>query len=150
MKMFSAAVIAAADLALGVANATRTCDKKSPRNTAPIAPPLRAGTLPITPASLSAIKRVVSGAAKSRRKTCGFVSAGLFCLITTFSGALPAQAQDADRLQARLDNLRSEHAAGQLQLQALDDRRNELGATLLRIAGAIQVLEELLAELPQE
>ena len=48
-------------------------------------------------------------------------------------------------LHHRLAELRSEAQAGAQQLELLDARRVELRDTLLRIGGAIQVLEELLA-----
>lgn len=51
-----------------------------------------------------------------------------------------------DSLKARLEQLKQEHAAGEQQLQALETRKNELKHTLLRIQGAIQVLEEMLSE----
>lgn len=44
----------------------------------------------------------------------------------------------------RLQQLHSELELGQKQLGLLDTRRDQLQATLLRITGAIQVLEELL------
>ncbi len=47
--------------------------------------------------------------------------------------------------RARLEELRAEAQSGEHQLQLLDARRAELRDTILRIAGAIQVLEELLA-----
>lgn len=43
----------------------------------------------------------------------------------------------------RLAQLRKELEAGNLQLENLDKRATELRQTLLRISGAIQVLEEL-------
>lgn len=43
----------------------------------------------------------------------------------------------------RLGQLREERARGERQLELLDRHRAELRDTLLRIAGAIQVLEEL-------
>ena len=45
--------------------------------------------------------------------------------------------------QKRLEELREELAQGRIQLDALDRRREDLRETMLRIAGAIQVLEEL-------
>jgi prefoldin subunit 5 len=48
-----------------------------------------------------------------------------------------------NNVHERLDELRSEAETGQRQLQLLDERRTELRDTLLRIAGAIQVLEEI-------
>ena len=50
-----------------------------------------------------------------------------------------------DRIRERLSELRGEYEAGQQQIQLLEQRREELQGTLLRISGAIQVLEELLA-----
>jgi hypothetical protein len=49
-------------------------------------------------------------------------------------------------LTARLDELRSEHEKGQRYLETLDRQRHELRDRLLRIGGAIQVLEELLEQ----
>lgn len=49
-------------------------------------------------------------------------------------------------ISQRLGNLRQEYAAGEQQMAALDARRAELNQTMLRITGAIQVLEETLAE----
>jgi len=46
----------------------------------------------------------------------------------------------------RLQELRDERRAGDAQLRQLDARRSELQQTLLRIDGAIQVLEELLRD----
>ena len=61
---------------------------------------------------------------------------------------------DMQLLDDRLAELKSNESAGQAQLQALQDeyheRRRQLQATLLRISGAIQVLEELRAELAGE
>jgi hypothetical protein len=51
-------------------------------------------------------------------------------------------------MQERLDTLRAEYQRGINELALLDQRRQELHRTLLRISGAIQVLEELLAEPP--
>jgi septal ring factor EnvC (AmiA/AmiB activator) len=51
-----------------------------------------------------------------------------------------------DQLQKRLAELKLEHAAGEQQLKALEDRAKELRNTMARIGGAIQVLEELLQE----
>ncbi len=50
-----------------------------------------------------------------------------------------------EQLQARLSVLKREFETGQTQLQALERQQNSLRETLLRISGAIQVLEELLA-----
>lgn len=60
----------------------------------------------------------------------------------------PAKMCDEARetIQKRLDNLRSEFAAGQKMLTDLDAKRGSLTETLLRISGAIQVLEEMTKE----
>jgi hypothetical protein len=50
----------------------------------------------------------------------------------------------ADVVQARLAELRLELEHGRHELGELDARREELGRLLLRIGGAVQVLEELL------
>jgi prefoldin subunit 5 len=47
-------------------------------------------------------------------------------------------------LQQRLHELKAEHDNGQRLLADLEARRESLRTTLLRIGGAIQVLEELL------
>lgn len=52
----------------------------------------------------------------------------------------------AARIAQRLAFLREEYEAGQAQLRALEQRTRELQNTMLRIAGAIAVLEELSAE----
>ncbi|QDQ27999.1 hypothetical protein FNU76_17515 [Chitinimonas arctica] len=51
-----------------------------------------------------------------------------------------------ERLKERLENLRQEYQAGEAQLRALEQRSRELQQTMLRIGGAIQVLDELLGE----
>jgi hypothetical protein len=51
-----------------------------------------------------------------------------------------------NHVAARLDSLRKEYETGQGMLADLEGRALDLRQTLLRIAGAIQVLEELLAE----
>jgi uncharacterized coiled-coil protein SlyX len=53
-----------------------------------------------------------------------------------------------DRLEQRLAELQSELAAGQKMSSELDARRAELQATMMRIAGAIQVIEEMLQAEP--
>ena len=50
-----------------------------------------------------------------------------------------------DRLQARLGELKKEFATGQARLQELERQQMHLREMMLRISGAIQVLEELLA-----
>jgi hypothetical protein len=49
-------------------------------------------------------------------------------------------------MEKRLAELREQLEIGQQQLTVLDHQRAELRDTLLRIGGAVQVLEELLAE----
>ena len=47
-----------------------------------------------------------------------------------------------ERLENRLQELRTEYTMGQKRLADLDAQANVLRNTLLRISGAIQVLEE--------
>jgi hypothetical protein len=49
-------------------------------------------------------------------------------------------------LARRLEALREEFGKGQQQLALIEQKRSEVRDTLLRISGAIQVLEELMAE----
>lgn len=49
-------------------------------------------------------------------------------------------------VQARITKLRAEFSSGQKMLAELEERQTNLRETLLRISGAIQVLEELLNE----
>jgi hypothetical protein len=51
-----------------------------------------------------------------------------------------------EQLVQRLEGLRAELRAGQQMEAELEGKLAQLRATLLRISGAIQVLEELLAE----
>jgi len=51
-----------------------------------------------------------------------------------------------EHMQARLELLRKELEKGQIELQKVESQRTYLHETLLRISGAIRVLEELLAE----
>lgn len=48
----------------------------------------------------------------------------------------------AEGFKKRLEELKQEFEKGQQQLETLDKQRAELRDTLLRISGAIQVLEE--------
>ena len=50
------------------------------------------------------------------------------------------------KLEQRLTSLKSEFETGQKLLSELEAKQSNLRETLLRIAGAIQVLEEELAE----
>ena len=51
-------------------------------------------------------------------------------------------------IKDRLVQLKQELEKGQQQMALLDQRRQELRDTILRISGAIQVLEELQAPAP--
>lgn len=51
-----------------------------------------------------------------------------------------------EQLQNRLDVLKNEFQTGQTRLRDIEQQGTQLRETLLRISGAIQVLEELLAE----
>lgn len=53
-------------------------------------------------------------------------------------------------VQTRLLELRNELTEGERALTELDQRRERLVASMLRIAGAVQVLEELAAEVVAE
>ena len=68
------------------------------------------------------------------------------------TGALPlAKGEEEimrERMQARLEVLKQEFEAGETELAKVEKQRAYLRETLLRIGGAIQVLEELLAGEP--
>ena len=51
-----------------------------------------------------------------------------------------------EQMQTRLEILRKEFEAGEAELEKVEKQRAYLRETILRIAGAIQVLEELLTE----
>ena len=51
-----------------------------------------------------------------------------------------------EQLQQRLDELKKEFEIGQNRLQELDRQQAQVRETLLRISGAIQVLEEVLVQ----
>ena len=51
-----------------------------------------------------------------------------------------------EQIQARLEALKKELKTGQAELQKVEAQRTYLHETMLRISGAIQALEELLAE----
>ena len=55
-----------------------------------------------------------------------------------------------ERLEQRLRELRKEFESGQRMLADLENQRANLQQTILRISGAIQVLEELLGFLGKE
>lgn len=53
-----------------------------------------------------------------------------------------------EQLEERLHQLKLEFESGQKMLADLEARQAELQQTLLRISGAIQVIEEVLAQEP--
>ena len=53
-----------------------------------------------------------------------------------------------ERIQTRLEALRKEIEIGQAELEKVENQRTYLRETMLRISGAIKVLEELLVEEP--
>lgn len=55
-----------------------------------------------------------------------------------------------EKLQRRLQNLKSEFEDGQRILSELEAKQANLRETLLRISGAIQVLEEVLSEASED
>lgn len=55
----------------------------------------------------------------------------------------------ANPLEERLSQLRSQYDEGQKELEKLQQKQNELQITLLRVSGAVQVLEEELAKAKQ-
>ena len=58
----------------------------------------------------------------------------------------PGKLKEMGSVEERLQALRMEWEKGQRRLEILDHQRQDLRDTLLRIGGAIQVLEELLEE----
>jgi len=55
-----------------------------------------------------------------------------------------------EQLQSRLDELKKDFAAGQARLSDLQTQEAALNQQLLRISGAIMVLQELLEGKPAE
>lgn len=51
-----------------------------------------------------------------------------------------------EQLEQRLQSLKAEFDSGQKMLAELEAKQTNLRSTLFRISGAIQVLEEMLAE----
>jgi predicted nuclease with TOPRIM domain len=51
-----------------------------------------------------------------------------------------------EQMQARLEALKKELETGQAELQKVEMQRTYLHETVLRISGAVQMLEELLRE----
>jgi prefoldin subunit 5 len=63
------------------------------------------------------------------------------------STQLPTNEARATSLaEQRLMALRQEYEAGQAQMRALEQRTRDLRETMLRISGAIAVLEDVVAE----
>jgi hypothetical protein len=56
----------------------------------------------------------------------------------------PRRLSVVNRIQARLESLRQELEKGQAELQKVEAQRAYLQEAVLRISGAVQVLEELL------
>jgi uncharacterized coiled-coil protein SlyX len=55
-----------------------------------------------------------------------------------------------EQLEERLQTLQAEFKTGQTMLAELEGRCTEVRTTLVRISGAIQVLEELLQAAPEQ
>jgi hypothetical protein len=55
-----------------------------------------------------------------------------------------------EKIEARLAELRTEFETGQRMLAELEEKREKLRESMLRIAGAIQVLEEVGGEVGGE
>lgn len=53
------------------------------------------------------------------------------------------------RLRERLEALQAEHGKGRQALQELESQAASVRATLLRISGAVQVLQESLGDAPE-
>ncbi len=51
-----------------------------------------------------------------------------------------------EQMRKRLEDLKREFQTGQTRLRDIEQQGTQLRETLLRISGAVQVLEELLAE----
>lgn len=55
-----------------------------------------------------------------------------------------------EQLKKRLESLKAEYNKGQQVLSSLQQQQAETQETLVRISGAIQVLEEVLEEIEQK
>lgn len=55
-----------------------------------------------------------------------------------------------EQLQKRLEELKNEYKSGEQMMQDLQQKQDNLKQTMLRIAGAIQVLEEEIAKEDKE
>jgi predicted nuclease with TOPRIM domain len=55
-----------------------------------------------------------------------------------------------EQIKERIEQLKAEYESGQKMLADLETQESNLRTTMLRISGAIQVLEELLAKAAEE
>ncbi|MCA2709491.1 MAG: hypothetical protein IM473_13835 [Microcystis sp. M015S2] len=55
-----------------------------------------------------------------------------------------------EQIKERIEQLKAEYESGQKMLADLETQESNLRTTMLRISGAIQVLEELLAQAEEE
>ena len=55
-----------------------------------------------------------------------------------------------EQIQERIQQLKAEYESGQKMLADLETQESNLRTTMLRISGAIQALEELLAQAEEE
>ena len=55
-----------------------------------------------------------------------------------------------EQIKERIEQLKAEYESGQKMLADLETQESNLRTTMLRISGAIQVLEELLAKTEEE
>ena len=55
-----------------------------------------------------------------------------------------------EQIKERIEQLKAEYESGQKMLADLETQGSNLRTTMLRISGAIQVLEELLAKAEEE
>jgi predicted nuclease with TOPRIM domain len=55
-----------------------------------------------------------------------------------------------ERLEQKLEELKREFEIGQTRLRELEAQQSQLRETLLRISGAIQILEESLTDVPTD
>lgn len=53
-----------------------------------------------------------------------------------------------EQMQERIEQLTEEYRSGETMMAELDRKRTELQATMLRISGALQVLQELVGPTP--
>ena len=55
-----------------------------------------------------------------------------------------------EQIKERIEQLKAEYESGQKMLADLETQESNLRTTMMRISGAIQVLEELLAKTEEE